>query len=89
MHVSFVRLSALPFVLLFALACEKKSDPVEQGSAPPPIESSKPGACASGGGTIDDKVSSAFFPRKAGNYCIDPNGWNRDSKNPCAAARAP
>lgn len=47
---------------------------MERGSAPPPVASSKPGACASGGGSVSDPVSAAYFPRVAGNYCIDPNG---------------
>ena len=58
--------------LLAAPSC-KKSDEPERGAAPPPIASSKPGACATGGGTIKDGESAAFFPRVAGDYCIDPN----------------
>jgi len=57
-----------------SLSCSKKAEKVEQGSAPPPVASSKPGACTSGGGTVADAVSSAYFPRVAGSYCIDPNG---------------
>jgi hypothetical protein len=60
--------------LSLVVSCSKKEEKVEQGSAPPPVASTKPGACASGGGTVSDAVSAAFFPRVAGNYCIDPNG---------------
>jgi hypothetical protein len=59
---------------LIALGCSKKEDKVEHGSAPPPVASSKPGACTSGGGSVSDSVSSAYFPKLAGGYCIDPNG---------------
>ena len=62
--------------LSLCLGCSKKEQP-EQGVAPPPVESSKPGACAAGGGEVKDKVSAKFFPRKAGSYCIDPNGETR------------
>ena len=57
-----------------ALGCSKKAEKVEQGSAPPPIASSKPGACRSGGGSVSDALSSAYFPKVADSYCIDPNG---------------
>jgi hypothetical protein len=56
------------------LSCSKKEEKLEQGSAPPPVASSKPGACSSGGGTVADPVSSGYFPKVAGSYCIDPNG---------------
>jgi hypothetical protein len=65
---------ALAGSVLLSLSCSKKEDKVEQGSAPPPVASSKPGACASGGGTVSDTVSAAYFPRTAAGYCIDPNG---------------
>ena len=61
-------------VALLALGCAKKEDKTDQGSAPPPVASSKPGACASGGGTVSDQQSAGWFPRVAGGYCIDPNG---------------
>ncbi|MES1176719.1 MAG: DUF6599 family protein [Myxococcales bacterium] len=59
-----------------ASSCNKDR-PVERGAPPPPIASSKPGACASGGGTVKDTVSAAFFPRTAADYCLDPNGEAR------------
>jgi hypothetical protein len=65
---------ALACSFLFSVSCSKKEDRVEQGSAPPPLASSKPGACASGGGTVSDSVSAAYFPRVAAGYCVDPNG---------------
>ncbi|RYZ02182.1 MAG: hypothetical protein EOO73_32710 [Myxococcales bacterium] len=69
----YVALAVASSVLL-SLSCSKKEDKVEQGSAPPPVASSKPGACTAGGGTVSDAVSSAYFPRTASGYCIDPNG---------------
>jgi hypothetical protein len=71
------RVVALACCAWLALGCSKKEAKVEQGSAPPPVASSKPGACTSGGGSVSDAVSSAYFPRVAGNYCIDPNGEAR------------
>jgi len=59
---------------LLGFACKGKEAAPEHGAAPPPIASSKPGACASGGGTVKDSVSAAFFPRIAADYCLDPNG---------------
>jgi hypothetical protein len=59
-----------------ASACQKDRA-VDRGAPPPPIASSKPGACASGGGTIKDSLSAAFFPRTAGDYCLDPNSEAR------------
>lgn len=50
---------------------------MEQGSAPPPVASSKPGVCSSGGGSVSDPQSAAFFPKQAAGYCIDPNGESR------------
>lgn len=58
-------------VTLGATACRKKID--DEGSAPPPVASVKPGACSQGGGVATDTVSAAFFPRAVGDYCIDPN----------------
>lgn len=67
--------SLLLFVLLGG--CDKKPAEAEKGAAPPPIESSKPGTCAAGGGTVSDKVSAGMFARTAGDYCVDPNGETR------------
>jgi hypothetical protein len=66
----------LAAVLCSVSACQKER-PVERGAPPPPIASSKPGACASGGGTVKDTVSAPFFPRTAGDYCLDPNSEAR------------
>lgn len=67
---------ALALLLCLVLSgCDKKPAPeAEKGAAPPPIESSKPGACSGGGGTVKDKVSAPLIPRSAGDYCLDPNG---------------
>lgn len=61
-------------VALLALSSCKKNEEPERGSAPPPVASTRPGACAQGGGVVKDPQSAAFFPRVAGDYCIDPNG---------------
>lgn len=80
----------LPFfalsLLLSAIACKRKSEPVEGAPPPPPVVSSQRGACGSGGGTVKDAVSGAYFPRVAGDYCIDPNG---DAKTFGESASAP
>jgi len=71
--------SALPLVLLaFFLGACKNEKTEERGSPPPPpVETAKPGACASGGGTVDDPVQGEFFVRTAGSYCIEPQGDTR------------
>ena len=56
-----------------APSCSKKDAHVDHGAAPPPIQSSTPGACANGGGTVKDAASAGFFPRVAAGYCLDPN----------------
>jgi hypothetical protein len=50
------------------------------------VVSSQPGACGNGGGSVKDSVSASYFPRVAGDYCIDPNG---DAKTFGEAAAAP
>lgn len=67
-------------VLLAILAvcgCRKKEITVERGDTPPPVEAIQPGRCAQGGGTVADSASSAYFPRKVTDYCIDPNSETR------------
>jgi hypothetical protein len=73
---SLGRLATLAVLACHTAGCQKERA-VERGAPPPPIASSKPGACASGGGTVKDSVSAAFFPRTAGDYCVDPNGEAR------------
>ncbi len=69
------RLFVLPLALLGAAACKDEKAADKQGTPPPPaIEAAAPGACASGGGTVNDPVSAPFFPRKVHEYCIDPQG---------------
>ncbi|MEP7052685.1 MAG: DUF6599 family protein [Pseudomonadota bacterium] len=58
-------------------ACHKDEKSPDRGAPPPPIASSKPGACTSGGGTVKDAASAPFFPRVAADYCLDPNGEAR------------
>lgn len=67
-------------------ACKRGGDTTEGQAPPPPVVSSQPGACASGGGVVKDPVSAAYFPRVAGDYCIDPNG---DAKTFGEGATAP
>lgn len=73
------RIAAVVFPCWLALpaGCEKNELEREQGEAPPPIASAKPGACASGGGRVGDHVSRAYFPRQSGEYCVDPHGDTR------------
>lgn len=69
-----------PVLALFALSlasCKKSHDAEEVGAAPPPVASSKPGVCASGGGVPGDPASAAFFPRVVSGYCVDPHGDTR------------
>jgi hypothetical protein len=62
-------------VVLAVVGCEKKDDlGSERGAAPPPVQSARPGACASGGGKVGDATSAPYFPRVVGDYCLDPNG---------------
>lgn len=70
------RALSLSVLLVGMTGCSKERAP-ERGAAPPPIASSKPGACTGGGGTVKDTLSAAFFPRTAGDYCLDPNGEAR------------
>jgi hypothetical protein len=74
------------FAFISGTGCKKGSEPSEGSAPPPPVVSSQPGACASGGGSIKDGVSSGYFPRVAGDYCVDPNG---DAKTFGEAAGAP
>ena len=62
-------------ITLAPSACDK--DEQEQGAAPPPVATARPGVCDQGGGSVTDPVSAAYFPRKAGDYCLDPNGETR------------
>jgi len=73
---SIGRMATLAVLSCSVAACQKERA-VERGAPPPPIASSKPGACASGGGTVKDSVSAAFFPRVAADYCVDPNSEAR------------
>jgi len=73
---SLARVATLAVLACHAVACQKERAS-ERGAPPPPIQSSKPGACASGGGTVKDSVSAPFFPRTGGDYCVDPNSEAR------------
>ncbi|HEX4477743.1 MAG TPA: DUF6599 family protein [Polyangiaceae bacterium] len=71
---------------LLLVGCKHHPPDDAEGAAPPPSASaSKPGVCASGGGTPGDPVSAGFFPRVVGDYCVDPNGdtraYGEDAKN--------
>jgi hypothetical protein len=65
---------AVSACLALSISCSKTEPSREQGSAPPPVVSSKPGACSSGGGSVSDPASAGYFPKLAAGYCIDPNG---------------
>src|SRR5262245_59814819 len=64
--------------LLLTLSCDKDKDKKQDTPPPPPPPiaslAAKPGACASGGGTVTDTISAQWFPRTAGGYCLDPQG---------------
>ena len=79
----FARLSPLFPVALASLAflagCDKdKGERPKGGDVPPPAPSASApataSACATGGGTVQDPVSTAFFSRTVGGYCVDPQG---------------
>lgn len=67
-----------PFALvaLSALGCGKGDEP-RGGAPPPPPPSAKPAACAGGGGKVADVQSAPFFPQRAGDLCVDPNGGDK------------
>jgi hypothetical protein len=73
-------------LLLSSFGCKRKAEPVEGAPPPPPVVSSQRGACGSGGGVVKDAISGSYFPRVAGDYCIDPNG---DAKTFGESAAAP
>jgi len=83
-----MRIRACACLLLLASlgACKRRSEPTDGSAPPPPVVSSQPGACGTGGGNVKDTVSAGYFPRVAGDYCIDPNG---DAKTFGEAAAAP
>jgi hypothetical protein len=62
---------------LLAAQCKQNELSDERGAAPPPVQSSRPDTCASGGGEIKDAVSKPLVPRISGDYCIDPHGEAR------------
>lgn len=72
-----VVLPAVVWVISGCIAGCRGGEKEEQGAAPPPIASSKPGVCTSGGGEVRDSIAAAFFPRTSADYCIDPNGETR------------
>jgi hypothetical protein len=65
-------------LLVLTLGCSSNEKSQESHRAPPPpVQSSKPGACADGGGTIADKESAPFLPKTTGAFCLDPNGGSK------------
>ncbi len=72
------------------VGCEEKKN---EGSTPPPTVAppvaspasgsvateagAHAGPCETGGGEVKDSVSSAFFPRKVGGFCLDPQGGEK------------
>lgn len=73
-------------LLLLLVACKRNAAPEEGSAPPPPVVSSQPNACAAGGGVVKDTVSAGYFPRVAGDYCLDPHG---DAKTFGESAAAP
>jgi len=69
-----VRPIASTLMLCASFAACKRTPPTEGSAPPPPVVSSQAGVCSSGGGQVKDAVSGGYFPRVAGEYCIDPNG---------------
>ena len=70
---------ALPLLLIALPGCNGCKDDSNKGGTPPPppppsASATKAGACANGGGTVNDPVQAAVFPRTIGGYCIDPQG---------------
>jgi hypothetical protein len=63
--------AGLVLQMVLCAGCRRKVD--DEGSAPPPFPSAKPGACAKGGGVPTDSLSAPFFPRVIGDYCVDSN----------------
>lgn len=65
------------FLLLFmtALALGStagcKDEPRSHGAPPPPPVVLAANACSTGGGTVADAPSAAFFPRTVASYCVD------------------
>jgi hypothetical protein len=73
---SRILLSLSLLVSASAVACKEDKPRVDTPPpAPPPVASqAKAGVCASGGGTLSDAVSAAFFARAVAGYCVDPQG---------------
>src|ERR1700735_238660 len=67
----------LAVTLLLASCKDDKADRGAPLPPPPPVETTRPGACGDGGGTIEDPISAAFFPRTVAGYCVDPQGETR------------
>ncbi len=75
-----LRPGKLGLVLVIAISipsCRKKEIAAGRSDLPPPLESNQPGRCSQGGGNVADATSATFFPRKVGEYCIDPNSETR------------
>jgi hypothetical protein len=75
---------------LVALACEA-SPPKETPRPPAPSALPvAPDACASGGGTVDDAVRAAYFPRRVSGLCIDRHAdvrsYGKGAKAPLGSA---
>jgi hypothetical protein len=65
------------FFGLCIAACDKPDPDAARPPPPPPVASAKPGACASGGGQVEDPISASFFPKVVDAYCVDPAGQVR------------
>lgn len=56
-------------MLVGVAGCKKSA---EEGEAPPPVASVRPGVCDGGGGV--GRFDAETFPRTVGEACIDPHG---------------
>lgn len=63
--------------MLALTACKREQAGSDEGAAPPPLASSKPGVCTTSPGKVTDEASAAYFPQTSGDYCIDPNSETR------------
>jgi hypothetical protein len=73
-----MRLPKVIAALALLAACSKnetsQKDPTPRGAPPPAESAGKQGACQGGGGEVKDPVSAPFFPKKVGDFCVNPEG---------------
>jgi hypothetical protein len=77
MNRSLLATVAAPIVLCLLSCKHDNKRAADHGAAPPPVATAEARVCAGGGGEVKDKLSSSFFARQVGGYCLDPNGETR------------